>query len=202
MPWLSPLLSWGEVDSGHIMIQFAFAQTADTSAGLPQFEPGFFTAQIFWEAITFLVLLYLMTKFIIPKINRLLDQRATIIQNDLDTAARSRKESEHLLAEYQRKLDKLHEEADTIMAQARKEMIERHALSMRQLEEDIQRKKQKFREEIDFAKQQATKEVRNIFAEVAILAAEKLIEKNMDTDDAKRIVEDAIREINCLKPET
>jgi len=184
------------------MIQFAFAQTADTSAGLPQFEPGFFTAQIFWEAITFLVLLYLMTKFIIPKINRLLDQRATIIQNDLDTAARSRKESEHLLAEYQRKLDKLHEEADTIMAQARKEMIERHALSMRQLEEDIQRKKQKFREEIDFAKQQATKEVRNIFAEVAILAAEKLIEKNMDTDDAKRIVEDAIREINCLKPET
>jgi len=184
------------------MIQSAFAQADSSSTGLPQFETDFFAPQILWEAMTFLILLYLMAKFIIPKINKLLDQRASVIQNDLDTAARNRQESERLLAEYQKNLDALHEEATAIMTQAHKEMADHHARSIRQLEEEIQRKKQTFRTELEFAKQQATKEIRNLAAEAAILAAEKLIKKNVDKGDAKRIVESAIREIDRLKDKT
>ncbi len=181
------------------MTQSAFAQTDSGSAGLPQFELSFFAPQILWEAITFLILLYLMAKFVIPKINKLLDQRASVIQKNLDAAARNKQESERLLVVYQQKLDALHKEAATIMSQARKEMADHHARSMRQLEEDIQRRKQTFRTEIEFAKQQATKEIRNLSAEAAILAAEKLIKKNVDADDARHIVEDAIQEIDRLK---
>jgi len=199
MPWSLPLLLWGKVDSEGGMIQSVFAQAGNSSAGLPQFEPDFFAPQIFWEAVTFLILLYLIAKFILPKITKLLDQRASVIQKNLDAAARDRQKSERLRVAYQQKLDMLHEEATAIMTQAHKEMIEHHAISIRQLEEDIQRKKQKFREEIDFAKQRATKEIRKLSAEVAILVAEKLIEKNVDSGDAKRIVEDAIREISHLK---
>lgn len=181
------------------MTQSAFAQTDSGSAGLPQFELSFFAPQILWEAITFLILLYLMAKFVIPKINKLLDQRASVIQKNLDAAARNKQESERLLVVYQQKLDALHEEAATIMTQARKEMAEHHARSMHQLEEEIQRKKQIFRTEIEFAKRRAMKEIRNLSAEAAILAAEKLIEKNVDTDDARHIVEDAIQKIDRLK---
>ncbi|MDQ6959156.1 MAG: F0F1 ATP synthase subunit B [Mariprofundaceae bacterium] len=184
------------------MTQSAFAQTDSGSAGLPQFDLSFFAPQILWEAVTFLILLYLMAKFIIPKINRLLDQRASTIQNDLDAAARNRQESERLLAEHQRNLDVLHEEAATIMAQARKEIADHHARSMRQLEEDIQRKKQTFRTEIKFAKRRAMQEIRNLSTEAAILAVEKLIEKNVDTNDARHIVEDVIQELDHLKDNT
>jgi len=181
------------------MMKSAFAQAASGSAGLPQFELDFFAPQILWEVVTFLILLYLMTKFILPKINKLLDQRASIIQKDFDTAARNRQESERLLAEHQQNLDVLHEEAATIMAQARKEIADHHARSMRQLEEDIQRKKQTFRTEIKFSKRQAMKEIKNLSAEAAALVAEKLIEKEVDIGDAKRMIEDAIWEINRLK---
>jgi len=202
MPWSLPLLLWGKVDFDGGMIQSAFAQTGNSSAGLPQFDPGFFAPQIFWEAVTFLILLYLMAKFILPKINKLLDQRASVIQENLDTAARDRQESERLLAMYQQKLDTLHKEAAAILTQARKEVTEHHARSMHQFEEETQRKKQIFRTELEFAKQQAMKEIRNLSAEAAILAAEKLIEKKVDTDDARRIVEDVIREIDRLKDDS
>jgi len=202
MPWLLLLLLWGKVDSEGGMIQSAFAQTGNSSTGLPQFDPGFFAPQIFWEAVTFLILLYLMARFILPKIKKLLDQRASVIQENLDAAARDRQESEHLLTTYQQKLDTLHEEAATIMAQARKEMAEHHAKSIHQLEEDIQQKKQIFRTELEFAKQQATKEIKNLSAEAVALAAEKLIGKEVDTGDARRVVEEAIQEIDRLKDKT
>jgi len=183
------------------MIRSAIAQTDSSSTGLPQFDAAFFTPQIFWEGVTFLVLLYLMTKFVIPRINRLLERRAEAIRRDIEAAARNRRKSEQMLTEYQRKLDMLNEEADTIMTQAHKKIIEKHAISIRQFEEDIRRKKLKFREELEFAEQQSMKEIRNISTEVAILAAEKLIEKNVDKDDAKRIVEDVIQEMSRLKDE-
>jgi len=179
------------------MILTAFAQTQ--GGGLPQFDTAAFPAQIFWEAMAFLVLLYLMMKFIIPKIRKVLDARAAYIKMNLDEVVRNRQESQRLLAESQKKLDALHEKAVAVMAQADKEIAEHHATTVQQLEKDIQRKKRILRAEIEFAKQQAMKEIRNLSAEAAILAAEKLIEKKVDTDDARRIVEDAIRKIDHLK---
>jgi len=185
-----------------MMIESTGEAAKNGTSGLPQFDAAHFTSEVFWEVITFLLLLALFWRYILPRINAILDERSMLIQNNIENATRNRKESDRLLTEYQRKLDAAHEEAAALMARAGKEIAEYREESTRQLEEDIRRKKQAFKTEIEFTKRQAMKEIKNISAEAAILAAEKLIEKNVDADEAKRLVDDAIREINHLKDKT
>jgi len=162
---------------------------------MPQFDASHFTSEVLWEIAIFLFFLLLLWRYVLPKINAVLDERSALIQGDIDSASGNRKESERLLAEYQQKLDRLHEEATDIMAQADKEIAEHQENSMRQLQEDIERKKQTFNTEIEFARRQAMKELKNISAEAAILAAEKLIEMKIDAKTADRLVEDAMEKM-------
>jgi len=184
------------------MIELTEEPSKHVSRGLPQFDPANFTSEVFWEVVTFLLLLALFWRYVLPRINAILDERSMLIQNDIENSKRNRQESERLLAEYQRKLDASHEEAAALMAQADKEIAEYREESTRHFEADIRLKKKAFKSEIEFAKQQAMQEIKNLSAEAAILAAEKLIKKNVGTGDAKRFIDDAILEINRLKNET
>jgi len=169
---------------------------------MPQFDASHFTSEVFWEVTIFLLFLLLLWRYVLPKINAVLDERSALIQGDIDSASSNKKESERLLAEYQQKLDRLHEEATDIMAQADKEIAEHQENSMRQLQEDIERKKQTFNTEIEFARRQAMKELKNISAEAAILAAEKLIKMKVDAETANRLVEDAIEKMDRFKDDS
>jgi len=169
---------------------------------MPQFDASHFTSEVFWEVTIFLLFLLLLWRYVLPKINAVLDERSALIQGDIDSASSNKKESERLLAEYQQKLDRLHEEATDIMAQADKEIAEHQENSMRQLQEDIERKKQTFNTEIEFARRQAMKELKNISAEAAILAAEKLIKMKVDAETANRLVEDAIEKMDHCKDDS
>jgi len=166
---------------------------------MPQFDASHFTPEVLWEIAIFLIFLFLLWRYVLPSINAILDERSALIQGDIDSASCNKKESERLLAEYQLKLDRLHEEATDIMAQADKEIAEHQENSMRQLQEDIERKKQTFNTEMEFARRQAMKELKTISAEAAILAAERLIKIKVDAETANRLVEEAIEKMDHLK---
>ena len=53
---------------------------------MPQFDPSTFPAQIFWLVVSFLALYWLVTKVAVPRVGEVLDQRARVIQEDLDRA--------------------------------------------------------------------------------------------------------------------
>ena len=73
-----------------------------------------------WTLVLFLFTMWVLSKFAFPKIQEALDKRAKTIAESLDAAERQRKESDELLAEYRGRLAEAREQADDIMARARK----------------------------------------------------------------------------------
>jgi len=124
-----------------------------------------------------------------------------LIRKNIEDAAAQREQSEKVLAEYQANLDSVQIEAKQILEAARLDTVMLREKAMQKLDDDIRKKKQIVQSEIEYFRRQAMKEIRNTSAELVLMATEKLIKKKMDTNDAKRIVEDAIREIKRLKDE-
>ena len=80
----------------------------------------FFSAE-FWVAVAFVVFLLVLVYYKVPAlIAKALDDRAEGIRRELDAARRVREEAQLLLADYQRKHRSVGEEAEAIVAQARK----------------------------------------------------------------------------------
>lgn len=168
---------------------------ANSGSGLPQFDPSHFSSEVFWEILTFLFLLFLFYRYVLPKINAILDERSMLIQKNLEDAAAKRKQGEKALAEYQLKLNSVQIEAEQMLEAARQEAAMLHERAMQQLDDDIRKKKQIVQAEIEFAKRRAMKEIRNTSADLALMAAEKLIERRIDRQLAREMVEDALREL-------
>ena len=68
---------------------------------MPQFDPSTFSSQIFWLIISFFVLYWVVARFAIPRIGGILEQRARVVQDDLDRAESLKTEAEQALADYE-----------------------------------------------------------------------------------------------------
>ncbi len=73
-----------------------------------------------WTLVLFLFTMWVLSKVAFPKIQEALDKRAKTIAESIDAAERQRRESDELLAEYRGRLAEAREQADEIMARARK----------------------------------------------------------------------------------
>ena len=57
---------------------------------MPQFDPSTFSSHLFWLVISFVALYWVVSKFAIPRIADILEQRERVVQDDLDRAERSK----------------------------------------------------------------------------------------------------------------
>jgi F-type H+-transporting ATPase subunit b len=69
---------------------------------MPQFDPATFASQIFWLVVTFLALYAVIARFAIPRIGEILEQRARLIQDDLDRAAGLKTDTDAAIATYEK----------------------------------------------------------------------------------------------------
>ena len=79
---------------------FSFCTVAVKSAekgGMPQLDPEFWVSQIFWLTITFGTLFLVLSKFILPRISKNLEQRRLQILENIETAEKQREQSENCL---------------------------------------------------------------------------------------------------------
>src|SRR4051794_24346166 len=73
-----------------------------------------------WTLIVFGIALYILKKLAFPRIAEALDRRQAAIEDAIDTAERTRKEANELLAEYRERLAEARTQADEIVSRARK----------------------------------------------------------------------------------
>lgn len=87
-------------DAGH-----AAGQSAEyASSSFPAFEISTFPSQIFWLAISFVILYVVLSRVILPKMGTIIEQRRGRIASDLDGAARMKSEADEALAETDKQL--------------------------------------------------------------------------------------------------
>ncbi len=149
----------------------------------------------FWLAIAFVVFVAAMAKPLGGKIAAALDSRANAIARELEEAGKLRDEAQALLASYQRKSRDALKEAEQILANAEAEARRIREDAAAQLEAALKRREQLAMEKIAQAEARAVEDVRNAAVDVALAATRELIEKNLDADKSKALVEDAIKEL-------
>ena len=149
-----------------------------------------------WTLLVFGISMYLLGKFAFPRIAEALDKRQHAIEESIEVAERTRSEAQELLQEYRDRLREARAQADEIVARARKagEVHERETLEKARLQrEDLM---EQTRRDIDAETRRAIQEIRNEVADLTVMATEKVTRKTLDDTDQKRLVEEALRELD------
>ena len=149
-----------------------------------------------WTLLVFGLSMYLLAKLAFPRITEALDRRQRAIEDSIDTAERVRGEAEQILAEYRERLAEARGQADEIVARARKsgEVAENEIVaSARTKREEMM---EQTRRDIEAETRRAIQEIRAEVADLTVLATEKVTRKSLDDDDHKRLVEEALSELD------
>ena len=176
------------------MISSAYAATEGhaQASGLPQFDSSVFGSQIFWTVVSFVILMYLLNRHVIPAINDILDVRSKKISDDLQHAERTRQEADRLLAGYREQTEKARQMAATALDEAQKGAAAMREQALVELNEELSRKKSAALEEIERARVRAMEDVREAAVDIAMLATEKLIAKTVVRAKAEGMVKEAL----------
>ena len=149
-----------------------------------------------WTLVLFLVTMWVLSKVAFPKIQEALDKRAATIAESIDAAERQRKESDELLSEYRARLAEAREQADDIMARARKaaETAESEAATAgkEKREELVEAAKR----DIEAETRRSLDQIRQEVADLTVLATERVTRKSLTAEDQKRLVEEALSEVD------
>ena len=149
-----------------------------------------------WTLLAFLAAMFILRKWAWPAITEALDKRQRAIEESIDTAERARKDAAELLEEYRARLREARAQADEIVARARKagEVHERESLEEARSRRD--ELLEQTRRDIEAETRRAIQEIRAEVADLTILATEKVTRKALDEDDQRRLVEEALGELD------
>jgi F-type H+-transporting ATPase subunit b len=149
-----------------------------------------------WTLLLFGISMYILAKVAFPRITEALDRRQKSIEDSIDAADRTRHEADELLAEYRERLREARSQADGIIDRARKaaESHEREAKDVAKTERE--RLLEQTRREIDAETRRAIQDIRREVADLTVMATEKVTRKTLDDGDQRRLVEDALGEID------
>ncbi|HEY3434138.1 MAG TPA: F0F1 ATP synthase subunit B [Solirubrobacterales bacterium] len=170
------------------------AEHGEESGGSFLVSPGL--GLMIWTLVLFLITMWVLSKVAFPKIQEALDKRAEAISESIDAAERQRKESEELLTEYRARLAEAREQADDIMARARKaaETAENEAAAAGKEKRD--ELVASANREIEAGTKRALDEIRQEVANLTVLATERVTRKSLNAEDQKRLVEEALSEVD------
>jgi F-type H+-transporting ATPase subunit b len=149
-----------------------------------------------WTLIAFGITLYILNKVAFPRIAEALDKRRRAIEESIESAEHTKQEADELLAEYRARLKEAREQAEDIVVRARKAadslQDESKQAAVKQREELLQQT----RRDIEAETRRALDEIRKEVANLTVVATEKVTRKSLDDDDHRRLIEDALQEVD------
>lgn len=159
---------------------------------MPQFESHFFSSLIFWEVVSFGILLFVLYKFAFPGILSVLEEREKKIKDSLDQAERHRSEAERTLKEYEAKLNAASKEAENILLAAKERAQRLMEENEQRLTAEAERIKGDATREIDHERRKAIQEIRTQTTDLALMVAEKVVERSLSDADHRRFADEAL----------
>ena len=166
-------------------------QAFGAETGMPQLNPEFWTAQIFWLILIFASLYLIIWKIFLPRITYIIENRKSRVVNNLDEAQKLKENAEKKLKEYNEIIEKSKKEAKKIIEDSKKK-----------LDRDIERKKQKFNDEIEKELTATEKEIKDLkktstsnIADIAAETSAEIIRQIINTEVNKSNVSAIVNEM-------
>src|SRR3954471_13029095 len=149
-----------------------------------------------WTLIVFAISMWVLAKFAFPRIAEALDRRQRAIEDSIDTAERTRRQADEVLAEYRQRLTEARNQADDIVARARRTGEHAEAESLAEARRKREELMEQTRREIEQETNRAIGEIRSQVADLTVLATEKVTRRTLTESDQRRLVEDAVSELD------
>jgi F-type H+-transporting ATPase subunit b len=149
-----------------------------------------------WTIVVFVISMVILRRFVFPRIGEALDKRAKTIEGDIDAAADLRTQADKILVEYRERLKEARAQSEEIVQRAR-QTAEVHEHESRDRGQEILAEAAKRAErDIDDATKRALDDIRREVADLTILATEKVVRKTLNDADQRRLVEEALGELD------
>ncbi len=149
-----------------------------------------------WTIVVFAISLLILRKWVFPVIAEALDKRAKAIAGDIDAAAQTRKDADELLAEYRERLKEARAQSDEIVQRARQTADSHEHESRDRGQEILAEAAKRAERDIEAATKRALDDIRREVADLTIMATEKVTRKSLDDADQRRLVEEALGELD------
>jgi F-type H+-transporting ATPase subunit b len=159
---------------------------------LIQVTPGL----MIWTIICFLATYFVLKKVAFGRIQALIDERRDRIQKSIDEADSARQEARNLVEEHRKLIGQAKSESEEILGEARRIADAQRDRVRAETEEDRQRRLEETRRQIDQATHQALGQIRDEIGKLSLAAAEKITRKSLTDADQKRLIDEALSEID------
>jgi F-type H+-transporting ATPase subunit b len=141
---------------------------------MPQLDVATYAPQLFWLAVTFIVLYLLMSKLGLPRVRSVIEARRKRIDDDLARAEAIKTRAEAAMAAYERALADARTQAQATIRERTDRFAAEAAERQRQLAEALAQQTREAEQQIVAAKESAFADIRNVAVDVARSITEKL----------------------------
>lgn len=160
--------------------------------GLLSFNTGFGI----WVAISTLVFLFLMNKYLVPPIMKALNERETRIKDSLESAEKALARAEQVSKDNEKALREAELKAQKIRKQALEDAELMRSEKIEKAKEEAEKILSNARETIEQEKKRALVELRNEVAELAVKSAGMIIQSELDQAKNKKLVDSFINDLS------
>jgi len=152
-----------------------------------------------WTLITFGISVFVLRRYAFVPLQNLIDHRREVVQESMDVAEQTRAEAERLLAEYKETLAKVRAEAEDILERSRTTGEHAKAELMAEARAQSERVLAEAHEQIERDTRAAIRELKGQIAELTALATEKVAAGSLTAADQKRLIDEALAELDVDK---
>jgi F-type H+-transporting ATPase subunit b len=176
------------------LLPLAAEAAAEEEGGSFLVSPGL--GLMIWTLVLFLITMWVLSKLAFPRIQAALEKRASAIRENIEASERQRQEAEELLDEYRHRLTEAREQADDIVARARKAS----EAAVAEATADGKAKREELvaaaRKDIETETRRSLEQIRKEVADLTVLATEKVTRKSLDDADQRKLIEEALGEVD------
>jgi F-type H+-transporting ATPase subunit b len=182
------VLAATRVDAGiPVSVRSAFKE-----AGMPQLNIADFAPQLFWLALSFIALYFIMARAALPRIANVLEERAGRIAADLAAAAQLREQTQQAIADYEKALADARAGAQQIARKAREDISADIGRERSAVDNQIAEKMADAEKSVKTFKESAFQHIEEIATETADALIARLLSKPVDRAETQQAVKEAL----------
>ncbi len=164
-----------------------------SEAGMPQLNPEFWSAQIFWLVLIFSTLYLIIWKIFLPKITYSIESRKSRMVNNLDDAQKLRESAETKLKEYNKIIENSKNEAQKVIEEQRKKLDKDIEVKKKSFSNQIEKELASVEKEIKDLKKNSLPSISKIASETSAELIKNIINSEVNKSNVSAVVEDIIK---------
>ena len=158
--------------------------------GMPQLNPEYWYAQIFWLILIFSILYLIIWKVFLPRISNNIENRRLRIINDLNETEKLKQNAEKKLKEYEKIIENSKKEAKKILLESQKKLENDLDKKKQILDGEINKEIKTAENEIMSLKKSSINNINKIAIEISSELLKQTVGKELNMSSVSAVVED------------